>query len=237
MVNFLGFFLWTHHKKRGPPGQGKPIDCVAAGAAPSFMALTIYGSHRSRTMRVLWMAAELGLDYTHVPLAFNDPALKGAAFLRINPAGAVPAIVDDGFALTESLAINLYLAKKYGVGDTLYPSTPEGEAEAWRWSLWAQGHLEPFVQRDALLADLRAAIGEHGRVAVARALAHLERFLGERPWLVGDDFTVADLNVAAVLSPSRAEHLPLSDYPKVKAWLSRCYGRPAAVATRRRYPV
>ena len=75
------------------------------------MTLTIYGSPRSRTMRVLWAAAELGLDYVHVPVPFDDPQLKSAGFLRLNPAGAVPTIVDDGFALSESLAINLYLAK------------------------------------------------------------------------------------------------------------------------------
>jgi glutathione S-transferase len=81
---------------------------------------------------------------------------------RSGAAGSIPAIVDDGFALAESLAINLYLAKKYGSGGAQprYPEAPEGEAEAWRWTLWAQGHLEPWVQRDALLAGLRAAVGE-----------------------------------------------------------------------------
>ena len=64
------------------------------------MALTLHGSARSRTLRVLWMAAELGLDYTHDPIAFDDPALKSPAFLRLNPAGAIPTIEDDGFALT-----------------------------------------------------------------------------------------------------------------------------------------
>ncbi len=87
------------------------------------MALTIYGSPRSRTMRVLWMAMELGLEYTHVPLAFDDPRLKEPDFLRINPAGAVPALMDDGFVLAESLAINLYLAKKYGTAGRR-PSIP-----------------------------------------------------------------------------------------------------------------
>lgn len=84
---------------------------------------------------------ELGLEYTHVPLAFDDPRLKEPDFLRINPAGAVPAIMDDGFALAESLAINLYLAKKYGTaGPTpLYPSTLPGEAEACRMHTSAPG--------------------------------------------------------------------------------------------------
>jgi glutathione S-transferase len=76
------------------------------------MTLTIYGSPRSRTMRVLWAAAGLGLDCQHVPLAWDDPAFKSPEFLRLRPAGAVPVVVDDdGFALAESMAIILYLAK------------------------------------------------------------------------------------------------------------------------------
>jgi len=198
------------------------------------MALTIHGSPRSRTLRVLWMAAELGLDYQHDPFAFDDPALKSPDFLRLNPAGAIPTIEDDGFALPESLAINLYLAKRYGLG-RLYPSTLEGEAQTWRWSLWAQGQLEPWVMRDALLAEVRAAIAEHAGPVIAAALATLDRALEGRSWLIGEAFTVADLNVAAVLSPSRAEHLDLAPYPNLAAWLARCYARPAARATRARF--
>lgn len=201
------------------------------------MALTIYGSPRSRTMRTLWAAAELGLDYTHVPLAFDDPALRSPEFRRLNPAGGVPTIVDDGFALSESLAINLYLTKKYGSASSepLYPQTLEGEADAWRWTLWAQSHLEPWVQRDALLADLRAAIAGHATGMVRRALGVLEATLANRQWLSGAHFTVADLNVAAVLSPSRAAHVDLTKSPHVREWLARCYARPAAVATRKRF--
>jgi glutathione S-transferase len=198
------------------------------------MALTIHGSSRSRTLRVLWMAAELGLDYEHDPVAFDDPALKSPQFLRLNPAGAIPTIEDDSFALAESLAINLYLAKRHGLG-RLYPGTLEGEAQAWRWSLWAQGQLETWVMRDALLAEVRAAIADHVGPVIAAALATLERALENRSWLIGETFTVADLNVAAVLSPSRAEHLDLAPYPNAAAWLARCYARPAAVETRRRF--
>ena len=201
------------------------------------MALTIYGTPRSRTMRVLWTAAELDLDYVHIPVAWDDPALKQAEFLKLNPAGAVPVIVDDGFALSESLAINLYLARKYGSGapEPLWPSTAEGEAAAWRWSLWAQGHLEPWVQKDALLVDLHAAVGDRWRAMVDSALATLDRALEGRSWLEGAHFTVSDLNVAAVLSPSRTSDLDLATFPRVRDWLARCYGRPAAVATRLRF--
>ncbi len=201
------------------------------------MALTIYGSHSSRTMRTLWMAAELGLDYTHVPYAYDDPKLKQPKFLALNPAGTIPTIVDDGFTLSESLAINLYLAKKYGarVAPPLYPATAEGEAEVWRWTLWGQGHLEPWVQRDALMLDLRTAIGRQADATVADALGVLEGALARRAFLVADHFTVADFNVACVLSPSRVAHIELLGHPRVKAWLRRCYERPAAVAVRKRF--
>lgn len=198
------------------------------------MALTIYGTPRSRTMRVLWAAAELDLAYNHVPLAWDDPTLKQPDFLRLNPAGAIPTIVDDGFALSESLAINLYLAKTYGSG-RLYPTDPRKEAEIWRWTLWVQGHLEPWVQQDALLADLRAAVGPHAQTAIAAALDTLDRALSQQTWLVGDDFTIGDLNVATVLSPSRARYLDLTRYPNVSDWLRRCYARPVALATRQRF--
>ena len=201
------------------------------------MALTIYGSPRSRTLRVLWIAAELGLEYEHVPLAWDDPALKQPDFLNINPAGTIPAIVDDGFALSESLAINLYLAKTYGAGGPtpLYPNGIQAEAEIWRWSLWAQAHLEPWVQRDAAMATLRARADAELRAMTMPALTKLDRTLSERAWLAGEHFTVADLNVCAVLSPSRAAHLDLRPFPAVGDWLARAYARPAAVETRRRF--
>jgi glutathione S-transferase len=201
------------------------------------MALTIYGSPRSRTMRTLWIAAELGLDYTHVPLTWDDPQLKTPEFLALNPAGTIPTIVDNGFALGESLAINLYLAKKYGASGEapLYPPAPEREAEVWRWTLWAQGYLEPWVQRDASLTDVRTAIGGRSEAVVAKALATVDSALGSRSWLVDEHFTVADLNVACVLSPSRAANIDMRSFQNVAAWHRRCYERPAAVAVRRRY--
>jgi len=201
------------------------------------MSLTIYGTPRSRTMRVLWTAAELGLDFTHVPLATGDPALQEAWFLRISPTGRIPAIDDDGFQLSESLAINLYLTKKHGSSraPSLYPATLEGEADAWRWSLWAQGHLEPWVQQDARLAALRTAIDELAAAEIASALGVLDRHLTARAWLVGETFTVADINVASVLSPSRSSRLDLTPHPALMDWLGRCHARPAAVATRQRF--
>ena len=188
-------------------------------------------------MRVLWMAAELRLDYAHVPWEYDDPRLKEPDFLKLNTAGAIPIIVDDGFALSESLAINLYLAKKYGAAqpEPLFLSSPEDEASTLHWSLWAQGHLEPWLQKDKLLADVIDAVGHRADRIVEHSLGVLDRALTGRRWRLSDHFTVCDLNVAGVLSPSRSEGLNLSDHADVAGWLTRCYARPAAVETRRRF--
>ena len=185
-------------------------------------------------MRVLWMLCELGLEYVHEPLEWSDPALKTPDFLALNPAGAVPTLVDDGFALSESLAINLYLAKKYGAAP-FYPAEVQGEAEAWRWTLWAQWALEPWVQRHAFMAPLHERAGELMDERVQDAMAVLERVLEQRQWLCSEDFNIADFNVACVLSPSRAANVDFAASPRARDWLTRCYARPAAVATRERY--
>ncbi|MBL8772910.1 MAG: glutathione S-transferase family protein [Phenylobacterium sp.] len=201
------------------------------------MALVIYGSARSRTMRTLWIAAELGLEYEHAPLEWNSPALKSPEFLALNPAGAIPMIVDDGVVVAESMAIALHLAQRYGDAgpEPLYPHGPQAVADVLRWSFWAQGQLEPWVQQDERLAGLLAQAGEAADAEVARSLGVLERALTGRSWLAADHFTVADLNVAGVLSPSRARRISFERNPAVADWLMRCHTRPAAQAARSRH--
>jgi glutathione S-transferase len=93
------------------------------------MALKIYGIPRSRAFRTLWMAKELGLDYENIPIDTQGGSWA-PDYLKINPNGHVPAIDDDGFVLWESMAINLYLAKKHARG-SLYPIRFEDEALTW----------------------------------------------------------------------------------------------------------
>ena len=202
------------------------------------MVLTIYGTARSRTARVLWMAKELGLQFEHVPLAMGDAALKQPPYLKINPAGRVPAIDDDGFAMSESLAINLYLARKYGDRTTpsLAPASLEEEAKIWQWSLWAMTDLESplnliHLHRSFFPPEKRdSKIAATAEAQVQRPLAMLNSILANSAYLLGERFTVADLNVASVLSASRLSAISMTPFPHVADWAKRCQGRPAAVA-------
>jgi glutathione S-transferase len=184
------------------------------------MALTIYGTARSRTARVLWMAKELGLAFEHVPLMMGDAAMKQPPFLKINPAGRVPAIDDNGFVMSESLAINLYLARKYGDQTTpsLAPASLEEEAKTWQWSSWAMTDLEiplnlVHLHRNFFPPEKRdPKIAETAEAQVQRPLAMLNSILADSAYLLDGRFTVADLNVASVLSASRLSAIRMAAF-------------------------
>ena len=199
--------------------------------------LKIYGIPRSRAFRALWLAKELGLDYENVPVDFGSGETRQPAYLAVNPNGHVPAIDDNGFVMWESMAINLYLAKKHGLG-TLYPTSLEGEARAWQWSFWAITELERHVltamfNRAILPEDKRdPAAADAAEKELQHPFGVLDGAVSKMPYLLGDEFTVADLNVASVLSWARPARLDFTPFPTAADWLSRCALRPAAKAAR-----
>ncbi|MGH9806581.1 MAG: glutathione S-transferase family protein [Terriglobia bacterium] len=193
--------------------------------------LRIYGIARTRAFRVLWMAMELGLDYEHLPIEIGAEGAGAAEFRALNPNGRLPFIDDDDFVLFESLAITLYLAKKHSPGK-LYPARLEDEARCWQWTSWALNEVDRGVNIWSLHAirlpeaERDAAKRAEALKVIAAPFRVLDAALSRQPYLLGSDFTVADLNVAAVIS--RAIDMNLSAWPDLKAWLTRCLERPAA---------
>lgn len=199
------------------------------------MTLKIYGIAASRAIRALWMAEELGLAYEHVPIHYRDDpdgplGKNNPAFRRANPLGRVPAIDDDGFALWESMAINLYLARKHDRG--LWPATVEGEGLAFQWSFFAVTEIDPDINAWAANAivlpeDKRdPAKAQAALERLQRPLAVVDAALAHRPYLAGGAFSVADLNLAAALF--RARRMDHAARPNLARWLADCFARPAA---------
>jgi glutathione S-transferase len=193
----------------------------------------IYGMAQSRAARCLWAARELGIDFEHVATDFKDGS-KTPEFLKINPNGRIPALRDGDFTLFESLAINTYLVKKYGANSGLAPKTLEDDARCQQWSLWAMTEVEK-----PLLTILLHAVGMQpvDEASLAKATKDLQRpfkvlegHLSQvgHDYLLGASFTLADLNVASVLTWIRGTKLDMSAYPKLTDWLKRCTSRPAA---------
>jgi glutathione S-transferase len=139
---------------------------------------------------------------------------------------------EDGTVVWESLAINLYLAEKYDQG--FRPRTPAERGHAVQWSLWVMTEVEPglidaFVHRAMLPEPQRdAKIADAGEARLARPLPVLDAELGRRRFLMTDRFTVADLNVAAVLGIAPLARVDLAAWPNVQRWLAECTARPPA---------
>jgi len=165
--------------------------------------ITLYGSMMSRAHRVVWMLKELDLPFEHVPTNFLDGSTRQPEFLAINPNGRVPALDDDGLLLCESLAINLYLAKKYP--SALSPLDQLEDAMATQWSFWVATEVEKpllFASANLALFAESSRNAEEAQMAIAkldRPLKVLDAHLSSRPHLLGERFTVADLNVATVM--------------------------------------
>ena len=192
--------------------------------------ITLHGASASRASRSLLALEELGLEYEHVPLNPWADAADAETVAPLNPNRRVPVLDDDGLILWESMAINLYLADRYGSAP-LWPREPRDRGILYQWSLWSQTEIDVLARHKARFS------GDEGlkRRAEAERLAALEildRALAGRSYILGDVFTLADLNLAATLSEPWEGglvdgELDPADHglAALAEWLGRCTGR------------
>ncbi len=191
--------------------------------------LKIYGATQSRAFRALWAAKELGLDYEHV-----QADIKSADFAKINPNAKMPAMTDGKTTIFESMAINLYLARKHDKG--LWPKSIDDEGLTFQWSFWVMTEVEkPLlnVLMDTVGMKKDAKAADEGRAALEKPFNILNMALAGKDYLLGNKFTIADLNVASVVSWAKPAKIDLEAWPNLKAWLERCTTRPAAIEARK----
>jgi glutathione S-transferase len=183
--------------------------------------LIVYGTPRSRTSVVLWLLREMGMKYCHVDSPVQGD--KHPEHLKVNPEGTMPTIKDGDFVLTESMAITYYLAKKYG-GD-LGPANLEEEAKMLRWTTWAVAdvdrHIVALVNASGVDEDHPYDAEKYAEATevLRKPLQRFDKKLGDREFLVGGRLTVADINVAFLLSFLLLLNYDLSDLPNVERFM------------------
>ncbi|MFN4202078.1 MAG: glutathione S-transferase family protein [Tabrizicola sp.] len=204
---------------------------------------TLYGVFRSRASRPIWLLYELNEAFEHVPViqayrlpraSAPDAPLNTAspAFLKINPQGQIPAYVEGDLVLTESLSITNHIARTRG--GMLGPRTAAEAALIDQWTLLAVTAIEtPALE----ILNVQGAGGDktaEGQAAIGinagklrRPLHRLESHLSSHGYLLGDRFTVADINLAECLRYAQGHPTLLGEFPAVKAWLERCQSREA----------
>jgi glutathione S-transferase len=192
--------------------------------------LKLYGNARSRAARCLWMLEEIGERYELIQTSLRVEDLKNPTYLDLNPNARIPTLVDGDIVLWESMAINLYLSQRAG---PMQARSAEALGLAAQWSFWTA------LEMEALLLDLlshRILLSETARdisqiekdtLLLQRPLSVLDGALNGRDHLVGDAFTVADLNVASILVWGKIAGLDFSRQPNVARWLERSLARPA----------
>jgi len=183
----------------------------------------IYGDSISgNCLKVKWTADFLGLKYDWIETNILQGESRTPAYLAMNPAGQVPAVIlDDGRPLAQSNAILLHLAE----GSSLIPTDAYDRAKMLEWMFWEQYSHEPYVAvaRFQVLylgkpvADLEPRLVERG----AAALQRMELGLAETPFLVGDRLSLADVAMVAYTRVSHEGGFSLDPYPAVKAWVAR----------------
>ena len=194
--------------------------------------MKLYGFAGTRTQRALWGLKELDADFEFVSVNLLEGEHKRPEFLRLNPAGKVPVLVDGDLVIPESAAIVLYLADKYPE-KALLPVDLALRAQAYRWVMFAVTELEqPLwrITRHSFLyppekrspADIELAREDFRAMA-----AILDKHLEGREFIVGDTLTVADC-VTAYLIDWAGECNLIESFPQLRAYLERLYARPKA---------
>ncbi|MQA22889.1 glutathione S-transferase family protein [Rugamonas rivuli] len=182
----------------------------------------------ANSRRVMLAAIHMGtpLDVTEVNLMSQEDRRR---LETLNPNCMVPVLQDSDFILWESCAIMQYLADRT-LGQTLYPDDIVQRADINRWMLWACQHFSPALGIIVWENIWKGITGggmpdqaelDKGARLVARFGAVLEQHLAGREWVAGDKLSLADLAVAAPLMYIEQAKLPVTQYPKMMAWLGR----------------
>jgi glutathione S-transferase len=196
--------------------------------------LRIWGRHNSANVqKVLWLVGELDLTHEHVLAGGDFGGLDDPAFRAMNPHGKVPVIADGAVVVWESHAILRYLAAAHGA-DRFWSTDPAVRAAIDGWMDWAQTALQPAFLSGVFWGGYRTPAAQRDEAVVAKALEHtvscltrVDRQLADRPFIVGDALSLADIAIGAHLYRYFELNIARPALPRLKAWYDVLRERPA----------
>jgi glutathione S-transferase len=196
--------------------------------------LKVWGRTTSvNVQKVMWTIAELAIPHERIDAGGAYGVVDKPEYATLNPNRLVPTMQDGDLTLWESAAIVRYLAHKYGAGGFL-PGSEADIARADQWMTWADTTLYPDLIGTIFLGLVRTPAATRNNDAIAAAatragerLAILDGVLADRPYILGDALTMADITSGALMY--RYYELPIArpKLPNVEAWAARLAKRPA----------
>ena len=196
--------------------------------------LTIWGRANSvNVQKVLWCLCELDLGFERIDAGMQFGRTHDADYLAMNPNSRVPTLVDSDYVLWESNSIMHYLCLTCRQGATIYPSAPKQRAAVDRWLDWTLSTLQP-VDRPVFWGMVRTLPAERNLVqiqkdadAAAEVWRILDQQLASRRFVEGDDFTIADIALAAYARRwLGVEGIKRPVLAHLNRWFAQFVGRP-----------
>ncbi len=185
--------------------------------------ITLYAAPRTRSFGVLWLLEEIGAPYELKRLNLEKAEHKAEAYLKLNPFGKVPTVVDDGTVLIERAAICTYLADKYA-GGTLAPGlTDPKRGDYLRWMFFSVGAMEPLFMAKFMNLDLPPTQAPYGTFDDANTV--IDAAVAKGPYLLGDQFTAADIMMGTMIRWGLMWELVAG--PHLGGYIQRLEARPA----------
>jgi glutathione S-transferase len=181
--------------------------------------------------KVVWLLEELKEPYKREDYGRQFNNTQTEEYLRLNPSGKVPTLVDGEAVVWESNSILRYLSNKLAGGAALYPSDPAARSQVERWMDWQLASLNaPYlgVFREAKKKEEERAAGFAADAKELTAqLELLERGTAGRPWIAGEHFSIADICLGPIIDRALAFPVSLPAIPGVRAWRDRVVAREA----------
>ena len=187
--------------------------------------IKLYSAPKTRSARAIWMLEEVGVDYAKEIVDIRSPERKDSAeFRRASPMGKVPALADGELAMSESAALCLYLADRYAPGRLAPALDGPSRGKFLYWIMYTPAVIEPAMAEK--FSGAKPNRGRNGWGDFASMIETLEAGLDGREWIMGDQFTAADVMLgSSVVFMRLFDMMPESE--TLSAYADRCLARPA----------
>ena len=187
--------------------------------------IKLYWSPRSRSFTAIWLMEEAGQPYERVLTDISTGAHKSADYLKINPMGKVPALVDGEAALAESAAICAYIADRYPETKLAPPPTDPRRGRYLQWLFFAPSCIEPALIQIFTKLEVPTSTAAWG--SATQVFDVLDAALQTGPWILGDQFSAADITIGSGLNFAVRAFKMVPSRPSFDAYIERCVARPA----------
>jgi glutathione S-transferase len=187
--------------------------------------MKLYFAPRTRSFSTLWLMEEIGQPYARIHIDISTGMHKTSEYLAINPMGKVPALKDGEATLGEAAAICAYVTERFPDAKLAPPLNDPRRAKYFYWLFFAPSCVEPAVAQ--IFAKIQMPTVMAGWGDATQVFDVLDQALDKGPWILGEDFSAADIAIGSGLHFAVRQFKMVPPRPSFDRYLDLCAARPA----------